>query len=648
MKKTCELHSVLLLALLMFFLSRSPVAHVQCASFAQSTPIIYLQPTENLFYTNQTLVGDRFNVTVWVRDAPPIVAWQVHMEFSDSVINATRWVEPTTDPQYIFYGKETLPNPTPSTPGYGHLDIGRGSLQVESILFPTTQPSSSGSGKLCIFEFNITRYPTSDTISSLLNITSADTVLLNPDGSDVSPVTKQDGSFNYTFVAVPTLRLVEDPQFIQFTPYQNVTGSSFNTTVSVDGPASVAGLTNASFTLNYDPSLFSTSESNVILNSIWVGPHDILIGTGQVTVAVSNPSPLPSEPTVLICMIAFTVQQQQTVPPQTLGDHINTSINFTSSTLLNSAGNAINRISPSNQTITIYAYQIKAAVLAITQPAITSAGTTIQNGTQFAVNVSITAVYNPSLIQVRLLYNQSVIMCNGVSHIGEVALDKFNSHIHQPDAAVANVSINGHTNPIISGPIFQFEFIAVTENATSYLNFSQPYGQGTLIQDSSGAIANVTYSEIVIHVSETPRPHLVLESSQKGLNTTVRTQCSFELTVKNEGNIEATNVSLFSHGVPSSWLQFSEDEFPLAPNSEKNVNVTVTPMYAGEFNLTITATSLEGNTPTITLTLSVSAPPPTLPLEWVILAVVVIGTGIIIAFIAVRNRKRKEIKQDRV
>jgi hypothetical protein len=566
------------------------------------------------------------------------------MEFNDSLINVTRWIEPTADPEYLFYGKTTVPSPPPPDPDYMHLEAGKGRIQVAANLFPTppTQPPSSGNGKLCLFEFNITRYPTSDTISSLLHINLTDTYLLDPNVNEVNPIIKEDGSFDYILAATPTLRLVESPQFIQFTPYQNMTGGSFSTTVSVDGPASEAGLTNASFTLSYDSSVLSTSESNVILNNVWVGSHGILIETGQVTVSVSNPSPLPSEQTVVICMITFTVQGQQTVPPQPLGGHIDTNINFTSTTLLNSAGNAITQMPPYNQTVRIYAYQTETTILSIGQPMITWPDTAIYNSTQFAVNVSITALYNPSFIQVKLLYDQSAITCTRVISIGDADLDEFAGYVSQPGMAIANVSISGHTNLTVSGPIFRFEFRAVAENVTSYLNFSQPYGQDTFIQDSSGAIANVTYSEIVIHVSETPRPHLVLVSSKNHLDTTVGTQCSFELTMTNEGSVKANNVSLSSYGVPSSWLQFSKNGFSVAPNSMENVTVTVIPTGAGEFNLTIAAASTDGNTANTTLTLSVSEPATNPPWELIIPAII-IGIGTIITFTVIRSRRRKKI-----
>jgi hypothetical protein len=492
-----------LISLIIIFPLHILVTNAQYASFAQGIPTIYLRPIRSEFFTNQTFVGDRFNVTVYVQDAPPIAAWQVHMEFNDSIINVTRWIEPTTDSQYIFHGKTTFANPIPPDPGYVHLDSGRARVQVTSPLFPTppTQAPSSGSGSLCIFEFVIVAYPTNDMISSLLSIDSTDTVLLEPSGNDINPISKQDGFFNYTYVTTPPppLRLVENPQFIQFTPYQNMTGNSFNTTIFVEGPASTVGLTSVSFTLSYDPFLFSIND--VVLNNIWMGSHSDLTDPGQVTVMVSCLTPLSSEFTTGICTISLTVQGQETTPPQTLGYYVDTGINFTSSALLNSVGIAITQIPSYNQTVRIYAYQSNDAVLTITQPAIVGQGATIQNRTLFNVNVTVTDLYNPSVIQVKLFYDDSVMICIGITLIGEVESDELTDNLSQPGQATAKVSISGHTTSLISGPIFQFQFRAVTENAASNLNFSKPYGQDTFIQDTLGAIANATYLETTVHIS---------------------------------------------------------------------------------------------------------------------------------------------------
>jgi hypothetical protein len=104
-------------------------------SFAQ-TPRIYVNPSAINYSTSTTNLGDKFNVTIWVENSPPVGAWQVYMEFNDSVINATRWFEPTWDPSYMFYTKTTSAMPTPPTPMYRHISAGRGSVMVAASLFP--------------------------------------------------------------------------------------------------------------------------------------------------------------------------------------------------------------------------------------------------------------------------------------------------------------------------------------------------------------------------------------------------------------------------------------------------------------------------------------------------------------------------------
>jgi hypothetical protein len=578
-------------------------------------------------------------VTVRVQDVPLIAAWQVYMEFEDSIINVTRWFEPTTDPQYIFYGKTTYANPTPPDPGYLHLNSSIGRVKVSGALWlpPPAQEPASGNGTLCVLEFMILSYPTSGNITSLLHINSKDTFLLDSDGAEISSVAKLDGSFSYIFITIPPLRLIANPQFVHFTPYQNMTGGSFNMTVAVSGPTSEAGLHNVSFSLTYDLSLLSTSESNVSLNNVWVGPYNFSVNAGQINISVSTPSSLPSEPNVVICIIEFMVLQQQAVPPEALGDYVETSINFTSSTMLDSVGNAISQISPSGQVVRIYAYQTETTILSISEPVITGPDTVIHNRTPFAVNVSMTDVYDPSLVQVELVYDQSIISCIDAIPIGDVASDESDINVSQPGLAIAKLSISGHQNPLISGPIFTFDFKAVTGNATIYLNFSRPYGKDTFIRDSSGTLVNATYHDTTIRVSA----RLLLESPQSHLDTSVNKRYSFQLVVKNEGNLEATNISLSSHGVPMSWLQFSEDKFSLVPNSNETLLVTVAPTYTGEFNLTIVAMSAEGDSATARVTLSVTESTANPPWE-LIIPTMIIGIGAVTALLIVRSRRRKK------
>lgn len=157
--------------------------------------------------------------------------------------------------------------------------------------------------------------------------------------------------------------------------------------------------------------------------------------------------------------------------------------------------------------------------------------------------------------------------------------------------------------------------------------------------------------------AETQTVTMTLASSKSYLNTSVNQQCSFEITVQNDGNVEAENIHLSSYGVPSSWIQFSADEFSLAPNTQKKVTVTVTPISEGNYSLTINAAPAAGNVPTVTIDLKVkrssgttSPTPPNLPSSattipsiplWLIAFVIVVVSGVSISVIYARRRRSR-------
>jgi hypothetical protein len=166
------------------------------------TPRLYLDPSENVFDANVTNLGHRFNVTVWVANVTGLAAAQIYLEFNDTMINATRWFEPKNDTDYIFYGKTTSSAPSVSNEtSYIHLAYGKARVMVTIVLFPTppAQPTVSGSGKICTFEFNVTSLPPKNCILSLHNLTDiGQTYLLDGSGVEISGVKLEDGS--YTFI----------------------------------------------------------------------------------------------------------------------------------------------------------------------------------------------------------------------------------------------------------------------------------------------------------------------------------------------------------------------------------------------------------------------------------------------------------------
>jgi hypothetical protein len=164
---------------------------------ATSTPRIYLEPSNNIYTTDTAYVGFQFNITVWVENAVNIGGVQIYLEFNDDILRVTRWFEPKTDPQYIFYGRSTSALPTPPDPGYVHVSSGTGYVETSISLFPPNPPYFTGNGKICIYEFNVTAVPpTPGKYTSNLIIDTIDTYLLDGEtGDEVQGVIKENGYY---------------------------------------------------------------------------------------------------------------------------------------------------------------------------------------------------------------------------------------------------------------------------------------------------------------------------------------------------------------------------------------------------------------------------------------------------------------------
>lgn len=140
---------------------------------------IYFDPSYCTFDAANVSVGYRFNVTVRVKNVEDLAAWQVRMFYDDNITNVTRWFEPTWDPEYVFYTETTMAVPSPPTYLYDHWGPRKGSAMVYAGLlpFPPDQPSFSGSGKLCIFEFEVLAVPPGNqSYSCDLDVDNADTL----------------------------------------------------------------------------------------------------------------------------------------------------------------------------------------------------------------------------------------------------------------------------------------------------------------------------------------------------------------------------------------------------------------------------------------------------------------------------------------
>jgi len=256
--------AILLTALLI--LPMTLTSYTFAVPHIQAAPTMYLDPSINAYDTANATVGTLFNVTVKVDDVPPIEstyspgymgagAWQVYLEFNDTMLNVTKWIEPTTDPGYLFYGKTASPNPTPPNPGYVHLSPGKARVNVAANLFPTppTQNGSSGPGpfKLCILTFNITKIPESPgSLHSNLHLGPSDSFLLDCDGNEIPSLALEDGSYTMVYAPpTPHIWLEATPSAYEATvPKQ----TSFNMTVLIKNVTQTDYLIGYQYEIHYN------------------------------------------------------------------------------------------------------------------------------------------------------------------------------------------------------------------------------------------------------------------------------------------------------------------------------------------------------------------------------------------------------------
>jgi hypothetical protein len=482
---------------------------------AASTPRIYLDPSGNTFNTITTRVGDRFNITVRVENAPNIGGWNLGMEFNDDVLRVIRWFEPTTDPGYTFHGKTTSALPFPPDPGYTHLP-GKGRIILASNLFPTPpdQPPSSGSGKLCILELNVTAAPTSGELSSSLAIDTGNTFLIDADGFEVPGVAYENGLYRYIFTSAI-------PPYLAVSPaYQNVTGMTFNVSVLANQVESSINLDTVELSLAYDQSILATEPSNVTLDSLWNGPNSTTVADGKVDITVTHPATTPNG-IVPIGTINFAILQQPQASLETLGSNISSGLNFVHVRFL-SVGHEIPADPSKNGTVVIPAYCTERIPLFF-DPApynikITNTSDYTHLKDFFSVNVTIGSVFDLHSIRMRIYYDKDVVNFT-VVEIDEINYNKtsgprvayFSPFYDQySTGAVTTDSVNwtdGYLDinqtvypeaktPLStgSGKLLQIYFYGLTNQSLS-MNFSEPYGVDTLFTDSLGVTIPIEYRQ---------------------------------------------------------------------------------------------------------------------------------------------------------
>ena len=276
-------------ALIISLLFSIPV-HVE----AQTTEIKVVNPeTDNtnfLFYTNTTFKDNHFNLTLRVYNVNNLDSFQVFLTYDPTLLNATRAWLPTTNTDYVFFGKSAV-GPPPSF-YYNHARWGYSVGVGDALLFGETP--FDGNGLLAIVEFRIIYEPAeSESFVSGDFSYHEDTGLFDPDQIEIAS-TKTNGYYQYTWVPPPP-----DP-FLEAKPsrYDATQQETFNITVWLNNIDLDHELVNITFKLKYDPTLLNVAQAieGSFLKNIGNTNFTYTLGTGNITIMNYLETPYPTFP----------------------------------------------------------------------------------------------------------------------------------------------------------------------------------------------------------------------------------------------------------------------------------------------------------------------------------------------------------------
>lgn len=362
MKKTL-LKTAIAPILAMLIIGLLPLTMVHAASTE-----VYVDPSSIVYNTGTAYVGELFQVSIWVRGVSDMKTWQVKMLFDSSVINVTRWIEPTTNASYVFSGAGTLPVPAPPKVSYTQVNPTTATLGVGSAMFPAPPVGGgfTGNGLLCILEFEVMALPGKyETLTSQLNETyAADTFWIKAGESAKRAFdTYTTGNYELDWVLPASPHFAVEPTPLDtwplsFGPWTNVIGTKFNVTAYIAALDPAWGATAASFGLIYNTTLINVTAWTI--DPLW-GTNSVTYIPGlpgmydELDVSVGLPTGTPGGAKVNIINIQFQIMYQGIVPPLPPGFFDETPINFTD-TFLEDHVAEIPTTGPTNGRVKILAF----------------------------------------------------------------------------------------------------------------------------------------------------------------------------------------------------------------------------------------------------------------------------------------------------
>jgi hypothetical protein len=232
-----------------------------------------MDPSDNIFYSNTTSVGHRFNITIWCADIPADIAGaQITLHFNDTILNVTAWYVPSlSDPNFFYYGATKITTlPDPPDPGYVHVGAGHGYIKVavSNGYLPPKAPWGHN-GTIAIIEFIITKTPSDGQLTSSLSINNEDTYLKDTSNNDID-VTKEDGLYTIIYVAAPITPSI----WLETSPstYEARKCRPFNVSIIVKNVSQTINLIGIQFLVSYNFTYLEVEQiiqGDFLSNTTW-------------------------------------------------------------------------------------------------------------------------------------------------------------------------------------------------------------------------------------------------------------------------------------------------------------------------------------------------------------------------------------------
>lgn len=359
-----------------------------------------------MLYTNQTSVGYRFNATVWVSNVNGLYAYQVHLNYNSTLLNATGAWLPRWNSTWVFYYMNAYEVPPFFDTNY---------VEIGSVIVPPPPPppppTFSGTGLLAIIEFEVIKAPLKFEVTPLscsIEIDNTDTYLLDSSAINEIPATKINGQYKYNWVAPPKPWLEVSPSPIEYGPLPpSAVGEEFTIQAYIMKLDANWSLTQARFILNFSAPILAVV--NITPNPLWTIQAVTNSTPGEIWVLMDNPTTTPSGD-VLVVTIRFRITYQSIYPQFDASD-----LTLSNITLMNHLGE-IPTTQPVNGQVIVYGLSPPPPWLEVS-PTLVEYGPSPSVGQEFNVTVWIKGLqeeWNLANVTFGFVYNSTLIQPLGV------------------------------------------------------------------------------------------------------------------------------------------------------------------------------------------------------------------------------------------